>query len=90
MRKDVRVTATETSAGALGIQEAPASQVWSAMAIVYVVWGSTYLAIRYAIETLPPFLMASVRFLVAGGLLYVVVFGSGALAMDAGGSSRNA
>ena len=38
--------------------------------LVYVVWGSTYLAIRYAIETLPPFLMASTRFLVAGGLLY--------------------
>jgi drug/metabolite transporter (DMT)-like permease len=42
----------------------------TAFFIVYVVWGSTYLAIRYAIETLPPFLMASTRFLVAGGLLY--------------------
>jgi drug/metabolite transporter (DMT)-like permease len=38
-------------------------------AAVYVVWGSTYLAIRYAIETLPPFLMAGTRFLVAGALL---------------------
>jgi drug/metabolite transporter (DMT)-like permease len=37
---------------------------------VYVIWGSTYLAIRWAIETMPPLLMASVRFLVAGGLLY--------------------
>jgi drug/metabolite transporter (DMT)-like permease len=34
------------------------------------VWGSTYLAIRVAVQTLPPFLMASVRFLVAGGVLY--------------------
>jgi drug/metabolite transporter (DMT)-like permease len=34
------------------------------------VWGSTYLAIRYAIETLPPFLMAAARFLIAGSLLY--------------------
>jgi len=42
-----------------------------AFAIVYVVWGSTYLAIRFAIETLPPFLMASARFLVAGSVLYV-------------------
>jgi drug/metabolite transporter (DMT)-like permease len=42
----------------------------SAFAIVYVVWGSTYLAILFAIETLPPFLMASVRFLLAGSLLY--------------------
>jgi len=38
----------------------------AALAAVYVVWGSTYLAIRYAIETIPPFLMASVRFLLAG------------------------
>jgi drug/metabolite transporter (DMT)-like permease len=38
---------------------------------VYIVWGSTYLAIRFAIETLPPFLMASVRFLIAGAVLYL-------------------
>jgi drug/metabolite transporter (DMT)-like permease len=36
---------------------------------LYVVWGSTYLAIRYAIDTLPPFLMAGVRFLLAGLIL---------------------
>lgn len=42
----------------------------SGFAIIYVVWGSTYLAIRFAIETLPPFLMAGVRFLVAGVVLY--------------------
>jgi drug/metabolite transporter (DMT)-like permease len=42
----------------------------SAFAIVYVIWGSTYLAILFAIETLPPFLMASARFFVAGALLY--------------------
>lgn len=41
-----------------------------ALGLVYVVWGSTYLAIRYAVETLPPFSMAGVRFVVAGGLLY--------------------
>lgn len=44
--------------------------VLAAFAAVYVIWGSTYLAIRIAIETLPPFLMAGVRFLVAGALLY--------------------
>ena len=38
---------------------------------IYLVWGSTYLAIRIAIETLPPFLMAAARFLVAGGILWV-------------------
>jgi len=45
--------------------------VLTAFAIIYVVWGSTYLAILFAIETLPPFLMASARFLVAGAALYL-------------------
>ncbi len=45
-------------------------QVGAAFAAIYVVWGSTYLAIRFAIETLPPFLMAGVRFLAAGAILY--------------------
>lgn len=38
---------------------------------IYLIWGSTYLGIRIAIETLPPFLMAGVRFLLAGGVLYL-------------------
>lgn len=42
-----------------------------AFAAIYVIWGSTYLAIRFAIETLPPFFMAGVRFVVAGTLLYI-------------------
>ncbi|HXR12845.1 MAG TPA: EamA family transporter [Gaiellaceae bacterium] len=42
----------------------------TALATVYVVWGSTYLAIAVAERTLPPLLMLSVRFVVAGGLLY--------------------
>lgn len=41
-----------------------------ALAAVYVIWGSTYLGIRFAIETLPPFGMAGVRFVVSGLLLY--------------------
>jgi len=41
-----------------------------AFAAIYLIWGSTYLAIRIAIETLPPFLMAGVRLTVAGILLY--------------------
>lgn len=41
-----------------------------AFAAVYVIWGSTYLAIRIAIESIPPFTMAGARFLVAGVLLY--------------------
>jgi drug/metabolite transporter (DMT)-like permease len=42
----------------------------AAFAAVYFIWGSTYLGIRYAIETLPPFLMAGTRFLVAGSIAY--------------------
>ena len=41
-----------------------------AFAAIYLIWGSTYLAIRFAIDTLPPFLMAGVRFVIAGALLY--------------------
>jgi drug/metabolite transporter (DMT)-like permease len=40
-----------------------------AFAAIYLIWGSTFLAIRYAIETLPGFLMAAVRFVTAGALL---------------------
>ena len=42
-----------------------------AFAAVYVIWGSTYLGIKFAIQTLPAFLMAGARFLVAGTILYV-------------------
>jgi drug/metabolite transporter (DMT)-like permease len=41
-----------------------------AFAAVYVIWGSTYLGIKIAIETIPPFLMAGTRFIIAGALLY--------------------
>jgi drug/metabolite transporter (DMT)-like permease len=44
-----------------------------ALLAVYLVWGSTYLAIRFAIATLPPFLMAGVRFTIAGWLLYALL-----------------
>lgn len=41
------------------------------MLTLYLVWGSTYLAIRFAVETIPPFLMAALRFLLAGLILLV-------------------
>jgi len=44
--------------------------VWVALIAIYVVWGSTYLGIRFAIESLPPFIMAGTRFLVAGTAMY--------------------
>jgi len=49
-----------------------------ALATVYIVWGSTYLAIRYAIETLPTFTMAGARFLIAGSALYAFARATGA------------
>jgi len=45
--------------------------VLAAFVALYIIWGSTYLAILFAIETIPPFLMAGIRFLVAGSILYV-------------------
>jgi drug/metabolite transporter (DMT)-like permease len=49
----------------------PRARILVAFAAIYLVWGSTYLAIRYAIETIPPFLMAGTRFVVAGSVLYL-------------------
>lgn len=46
------------------------ARVWAALAVVYVVWGSTYLGIELAVRTLPPFLMLAARFLLAGGFLF--------------------
>ncbi len=45
--------------------------MWAALAVVYVVWGSTYLGILYAIDTIPVFLSMGIRFVLAGGLLYI-------------------
>jgi drug/metabolite transporter (DMT)-like permease len=51
----------------------------SAFAAVYIIWGSTFLGVRFASETIPPLLMASVRFLVSGSMLYLYVRSKGAL-----------
>src|SRR5438128_6924665 len=48
-----------------------------AFAALYLVWGSTYLGIRFAIETIPPFLMAGMRFLLAGVIMYVIAWSQG-------------
>lgn len=60
------------------LAKAPRSRILIAFAAVYVIWGSTYLAIRFAIETLPPFLMVGTRFLAAGGIMYVWLRARGA------------
>lgn len=48
----------------------PRIRIVLAFLAIYTIWGSTYLFIRFGVETLPPFLMAGGRFLVAGSLLY--------------------
>jgi len=45
-------------------------KIWVGLITVYIVWGSTYLAIRFAVETMPPFLMAATRFMIPGVFLY--------------------
>ncbi len=47
------------------------TKIWIALLALYIVWGSTYLAIRFAVETIPPFLHAGIRFFVSGVILIV-------------------
>jgi len=51
----------------------PRITVGLALIAVYVIWGSTYLAVHIALESFPPFLMSGIRFLLAGGLLYLIL-----------------
>jgi drug/metabolite transporter (DMT)-like permease len=55
----------------------PAWLVIVAFLSVYLIWGSTYLGIHLAVETIPPFLMAGCRFVIAGAVLYAAVRLSG-------------
>jgi drug/metabolite transporter (DMT)-like permease len=55
-------------------RDAPAWLVWANLWIVYIVWGSTYLAIRVMVETMPPLLASGLRFLTAGTIAYVYLF----------------
>lgn len=64
---DQSVSAAETRPSALS---SPQVLVPLALAGVYLIWGSTYLAIRIGIEGFPPFLMAAIRFPIAGALMY--------------------
>jgi drug/metabolite transporter (DMT)-like permease len=56
---------------------APGAQVALALAALYVIWGSTYLAIRVAVATIPPFTQGSIRFLVAGTVLFIATARAG-------------
>jgi drug/metabolite transporter (DMT)-like permease len=56
-----------------GARAAAPVLVWTAILILYVVWGSTYLGIRVAVETIPPFVMAASRFAIAGLVMLAAV-----------------
>ncbi len=47
------------------------TKIWIALIALYIVWGSTYLAIRFAVETIPPFLHAGLRFLISGLIIVI-------------------
>ena len=67
-------------------QAAPGWMVWAALWTVYIVWGSTYLAIRITVETLPPLMTGGVRFVIAGVLMAVFLRlkrGSGGIRVSA-------
>jgi len=64
------------------VSDAPAPPrkfaIFAAFAALYLIWGSTYLGIRFAIESIPPLLMAGARFLIAGVVMFVIAICQGA------------
>jgi drug/metabolite transporter (DMT)-like permease len=60
----------ERSPGKSAPPAASRAQLAAAFAAVYIIWGSTYLAIRIGVTEIPPFFMASARYLVTGAILY--------------------
>lgn len=66
----------------------PVVRVWLGLLTVYLLWGSTYLGIKYSIETIPPFLMGALRFLVAGGVLYALAVRRGDTVGDRPGAAQ--
>jgi drug/metabolite transporter (DMT)-like permease len=70
----VSQAASARSRLAAGRAEAPPGwKVWTALWIVYIVWGSTYLAIRYMVDTMPPLFGAGVRFVLVGAILLPIL-----------------
>jgi drug/metabolite transporter (DMT)-like permease len=74
--------AQEAAAPREGERAASVNSVWAALVTVWIVWGSTYLAIRVAVRTIPPLMMGSIRFLLAGGILYLFAVRRGDRAGD--------
>jgi drug/metabolite transporter (DMT)-like permease len=62
-------------------------RAWAALLIVWVVWGSTYLAIRVGDETIPPLVLAAVRYVIAGLIMFPVALRNAASAARAAGQA---
>jgi drug/metabolite transporter (DMT)-like permease len=69
----VSTTLTRTPAG----ERSTVALAWSALVVVWIVWGSTYLAIRVGVRTLPPFTMAAIRYVIAGAIMVPIGWFSG-------------
>lgn len=70
------------------VSTASPAVIWSAMWSVYIIWGTTYLAIRVSNETLPPLIAAGIRFLIAGAVLYAFAIRRGDVEGDRPGRAQ--
>lgn len=71
------IVPTSNSSRGGSSQRADSIKLALAFAAIYLVWGSTYLAIRYAVETIPPLVTAGIRHTVAGGILFAWAYARG-------------
>ncbi len=72
LANDITETTVEATPAKTGITRDRAGIILSLISL-YFIWGSTYLGMRIALEGFPPFLLAGVRFLIAGGILYAIL-----------------
>src|SRR5207342_2976484 len=73
MKHSLPVTSPMTAIASTPERTASALAIALALAAVYVLWGSTYLAIRFALESYPPFLLGAIRMAIAGALMFAVL-----------------
>jgi drug/metabolite transporter (DMT)-like permease len=66
----------------------PGPMAWASLLVVWLVWGSTYIAIRVGVESIPPLAMAGVRYLIAGVLLFPIALCAGGRVLRAADRPR--
>jgi drug/metabolite transporter (DMT)-like permease len=89
MERESTVVLPDTQGGRQGRARASGA-AWSALLVVWVVWGSTFVAIRVGVESIPPLVMASLRYLAAGALLFPVASRGGGPRLRAADRARPA